>query len=225
MPAPLSRRPRPGLTRERVVAAGLALADEAGTEGLTMRRLGDRLGVEAMSLYKHVANKEALLDGMVDAVFSEIDVPDDVGWRESMRRRAVSAREAMRRHPWAVTFMETRSTPGFATLRHHDAVLGVLRRGGFPVPLAAHAFAVLDAFIYGFVLSERSLPFETAEETATLAESIFAAMPADQLPHLAELTREHVLQPGYDYADEYLRGLDLILDGLERALAATSDAR
>lgn len=223
MPEPTRQRVRPGLTRERVVAEALALADEGGTEALTMRRLGERLGVEAMSLYKHVANKEALLDGMVDAVFAEIEVPADVGWREAMRRRAVSVREAMRRHPWAITFMESRSSPGLATLRHHDAVLGVLRRDGFPVPLAAHAFAVLDAFIYGFTLTERSLPFDTPEDTAEVAASMFAAMPADELPHLTELTMQHVLQPGYDYADEYLRGLDLILEGLERALAGSSE--
>ena len=213
-------RARPGLTRDRVVAAGLELADAGGTESVTMRRVGERLGVEAMSLYKHVANKEDLLDGMVDAVFGEIDVPRDVGWRESMRRRAISVRAAMQRHPWAVTLMESRPTPGVATMRHHDTVIGVLRGAGFPVALAAHAFSVLDAYVYGFAMQERALPFETPEDTAELAQAIFARMPPEQYPHLAWLTTEHVLQPGYDYAHEYLLGLDLVLDGLERALAA-----
>jgi Tetracyclin repressor-like, C-terminal domain len=124
------------------------------------------------------------------------------------------------RHPWAIALMESRRTPGPANLRHHDAVLGCLRRAGFPVTLAAHAYSLLDAYIYGFALQEASLPFTTPEETAEVARSIMAELPAGAYPHLTELAVEHVLQPGYDYGDEYQFGLELLLDGLERAAAA-----
>jgi AcrR family transcriptional regulator len=219
--APRTERPveaRTRLTRERVVRAAVTLADEVGIDALSMRRLGEALGVEAMSLYNHVANKSQLLDGMVDLVFSEIDTPTeaDRDWRSAMRRRAISAREVLSRHPWAIGLMESRTTPGSATLRHHDAVIGSLRRGGFSVAMAAHAFSVLDSYIYGFALQEANLPFDTGEATAELAQAILAQA-AEEYPHLTELTVEHVLQPGYDYGHEYAFGLELILTGLERA--------
>jgi AcrR family transcriptional regulator len=188
-----------------------------------MRRLGEVLGVEAMSLYNHVANKSELLDGMVDVVFGEIDLPGgESDWRSAMRQRAISARTVLSRHRWAIGLMESRTTPGPATLRHHDAVIGSLRGGGFSVAMAAHAFSVLDSYIYGFALQEANLPFDTGEETAELAQAILAQFPADEYPHLTELTVEHVLQPGYDYGNEYAFGLDLILDGLAHARGATS---
>jgi AcrR family transcriptional regulator len=206
-----------------VLRAAVALADSAGIESLTMRRLGQELGVEAMSLYKHVANKEALLDGMVDLVFAEIELATvDTDWRRAMRDRAVSTRAALMRHPWATPLMQSRSSPGPATLRHHDTVIGTLRSAGFPIALVAHAVSALDSYIYGFALQQRSLPFETEEETAELATAIMARFPADQYPHLVELTVEHVLQPGYDYGNEYQFGLGLILDGLDQALGASS---
>jgi AcrR family transcriptional regulator len=210
------RTPRIPLTRERVLHAAVALADASGSETLSMRKLGDALGVEAMSLYNHVANKEDLLDGMIDVVFGEIDLPSrGEHWKTAMRQRAISARRVLSRHGWAIGFMESRSSPGPATLRHHDAVIGCLRAAGFSIELAAHAFSVLDSYIYGFALQERSLPFRTPEETAELAKDILSAVPADEYPFLAELTARHVLQPGYDYGDEFEYGLELILDGLE----------
>jgi AcrR family transcriptional regulator len=213
-----SPAPRIPLTRERVLQAAVALADDSGIESLTMRKLGQALGVEAMSLYYHVANKDALLDGIVDLVFGEIEFPTSgADWKAAMRRRAVSARAALRRHPWAVALMESRRTPGPANLGHHDAVLGCLRRAGFPVALAAHAYSLLDAYIYGFALQEASLPFTGPEETTEVAQEILAGFPADAYPHLTELAVKHVLQPGYDYGDEFEFGLGLILDGLERA--------
>jgi AcrR family transcriptional regulator len=219
MPAGTTRAPRARLSRERVLAAAVALADAGGLEALTMRRLGDDLDVEAMSLYRHVANKDDLLDGMVDAVFAEIELPDgDTGWRTAMRERAISTRAVLTRHSWATPLMQSRTTPGAATLRHHDTVIGVLRRSGFPVALAAHAFSALDSYIYGFALQEKALPFETGEQTADLARSILERFPSDAFPHLAELTIQHVLQPGYDYGHEFEFGLDLLLDGLQRAL-------
>ena len=207
-----------GLSRERVLRAAVRYADRGGIAALSMRKLGEALGVEAMSLYNHVANKAELLDGMVDLIFAEIELPPlGTDWRAAMRARALSTREVLRRHRWAISLMQSRSSPGPATLRHHDRVLGILRGAGFTVALAAHAFSVLDSYIYGFALQEAALPFETSEQTAELAQSILAGMPADEYPHLTELTVKHVLKPGYDYGDEYGYGLDLILDGLERA--------
>ena len=209
--------PRTPLTRQRVLRAAVALADRGGVGALSMRKLAQELGVEAMSLYHHVANKDAILDGLIDLVFGEIDLPvGEADWKAAMRRRAISAREVLRRHPWATGLMESRSTPGPATLRHHDAVLGILRNAGFPLELAAHAYSLLDSYIYGFALQETSLPFKTPEETAEVAQAMMAEFPADAYPHLTEIAVEHVLQPGYSYASEYLFGLDLILDGLER---------
>ncbi|MEA2129146.1 MAG: hypothetical protein QOJ85_2037 [Solirubrobacteraceae bacterium] len=215
-------RTRPRLSRDRVLRAATGLADAGGIESLTMRRLGEELGVEAMSLYRHVANKVDLLDGMIDGVFAEIDLPSGrTDWRTAMRQRAISVRAVMSRHPWATGLMESRTTPGPATLRHHDAVIGTLRGAGFSIALAAHAFSALDSYIYGFALQEASLPFDTAKETTELAQAILARMSPDAYPHLTEMATEHVLQPGYDYGDEFEFGLDLILDGLQQARHAT----
>jgi AcrR family transcriptional regulator len=206
-----------GLNRGRVLEAAIAIADSGGIESLTMRKLGVELGVEAMSLYNHVANKVDLLDGMIDSVFGEIELPvPGVEWWPAMRERAISARAAMSRHPWAIGLMQSRSTPGPATLRHHDAVIGTLRQAGFSIALAAHAFAALDSYIYGFAMQEASLPFRTGDETSQLAQAIMARFAAGEYPHLTELTVEHVLQPGYEFGDEFEFGLDLILYSLAR---------
>jgi AcrR family transcriptional regulator len=219
-PPPLSSdAPRAPLTRARVLAAAVAFADEHGIQALTMRKLGAAVGVEAMSLYNHVANKSDVLDGMVDAVFSEIELPaPGTDWKSAMRRRAISAREALARHPWSTSLMQSRTSPGAATLRHHDSVIGSLREGGFSIEMTAHAFSALDSYIYGFALQEASMPFDTVEESAAVAEAMFAQMPVDEYPHLTELSVEIVMQPGYDYGAEFEFGLDLVLDGLERAL-------
>ncbi|MBN6037574.1 TetR/AcrR family transcriptional regulator C-terminal domain-containing protein [Amycolatopsis sp. 195334CR] len=194
----------------------MALADEKGEAGLTMRAIAGRLGVEAMSLYNHVGGRDDILNGMVDAVFGEIDLPEATGdWKRAMRERATSSRAALRRHPWAVGLMDSRSQPGPATLRHHDAVLGALRAGGFSVVMAAHAFSVIDSYLYGFVLQELALPFTNTEELDEVATGIQREMPVDAYPHLMELMTEHVLQPGYDYAGEFEFGLTLILDALK----------
>ena len=209
--------PRRPWTRAQLVRAAIDLADTGGIESLSMRKLSQYLGGAPMSLYNHVSNKEDLLDGMIDVVFAEIDLPTGwADWRAAMRQRAISARRVLSRHGWAIGLMESRSSPGPATLRHHDAVIGCLRDAGFSIELAAHAFSVVDSYIYGFALQERSLPFPTPEQTADLAQDILASFPADKYPHLAELTARHVLQPGFDYGNEFEFGLDLILDGLER---------
>ena len=209
---------RAPLSRDRVLRAAVALADEQGMSSLSMRKLGEALGVEAMSLYNHVANKSDLLDGMIDIVFGEIDLPSGDGdWRAGMRQRAMSARQVLRRHAWAIGLMESRTSPGPATLRHHDAVLGCLRRAGFSLELAGHAYSLLDSYIYGFALQEASLPFGTGEEAAQVARDIFGQFGAGQYPYLTEFAVAHVVQPGYDYADEFEAGLDLILDALQAA--------
>ena len=209
---------RAPLSRDQVLQAAVALADEGGVGALSMRKLGQVLGVEAMSLYNHVAGKADLLDGMIDVVFSEIGLPPAVGgWKSAMRTRALSARAVLGRHRWAIGLMESRKTPGPATLRHHDAVLGCLRGAGFSVELTAHAYSLLDSYIYGFALQEASLPFGTPEETAQVTREIAGQMPADEYPHLAELATAHILQPGYQYGSEFEIGLDLILDALERS--------
>jgi len=212
----LSAKPRTPLSRERVLRAAIVLADTGGIESLTMRRLGLELRVEAMSLYNHVADKDDIFDGIADLVFSEIAVPSDrAGWKTAMRQRAISARGALLRHPWASSLMQSRTKPGPATLRHHDAVIGSLRRGGFSVHMAAHAFSVLDSYIYGFAQQRGNLTFTTSKEAAVVAENILQQLPADEYPHLAEMIIEHAMTPGYDYAQEFEFGLDLILDGLE----------
>jgi len=213
--------PRAPWTRAQLLRAAIDLADERGIDSLSMRKLSQALGGGAMSLYNHVSNKDDLLDGMIDVVFSEIELPsDDDGWKTAMRRRAVAARAALSRHRWAIGLMESRTSPGPATLRHHDAVIGCLRKAGFSFELAAHAYAALDSYIYGFALQERGLPFDTPEETSALAQAMVAQFPVDEYPHLAAFTFEHVLQPGYDFGNEFEFGLDLILDGLERAFGA-----
>lgn len=211
---------RGGLTRERIIAAAVDLADEGPGTVPSMRRIASRLGVEAMSLYHHVAGKDAILDGMVDAVFAGIrrPVPGE-GWREAMGARAHSARAALLAHPWAIPLLESRRAPGPETLGHHDAVLGCLRAAGFPLALAAHAYALIDSYVYGFVMQELALPFGSAEELGEVAGGILEAMPAGAYPHLAELMADHALRPGYAFGDEFPFGLELILEGLERALA------
>jgi len=212
-----SRPARAPLSRERVLAEAVAVADKSGIGTLTMRRLADRLHVEPMSLYHYVASKDEILDGMVDIVFCEVELPSTrAEWKTAMRDRAASARDALRRHPWAIGLMESRATPGPATLRHHDAVIGCLRNAGFTIELAAHAFSAIDSYLYGFAMQELNLPFSTPEETAAMAVTFLDQFPAQEYPHLAELTTEHVLRPGYDYGSEFEFGLDLILDGLER---------
>ncbi|MGH3636642.1 MAG: TetR/AcrR family transcriptional regulator C-terminal domain-containing protein [Mycobacterium sp.] len=225
-PAKSAAKPRTPLNREKILRAALALADANGIESLSMRKLGETVGVEAMSLYNHVPGKADLLNGLIDLVFSEIELPSaEVDWRAAMYERAIAVRAVLSRHRWAIGLMESRTKPGPATLRHHDAVLGCLRQAGFPIALAAHAYALLDSYIYGFALQEASLPFDTGDDTAELAQAILAQFPVGEYPNLAEFTFEHVLQPGYDYGSEYEYGLNLILDGLDKDLRTPSNGR
>jgi AcrR family transcriptional regulator len=211
------------LSRERVLEAAVELADRDGIDSLTMRKLGEHLGAGPMSLYYHVANKHALLDGMVDIVFSEIEVPSaEVDWKQAMRRRAISTREVLRRHPWALGRMEATKSPGPNDLRLHDAVLRCLRQGGFSVDMAVQAYSVQDAYIYGFALQERTLAFGTRDEFAQTARKRVKEVEtrvddaARLYPYLAEVVGGYVAKHGYNAAEAFEFGLDVILDGLER---------
>ena len=212
---PVVERPeeRPPLSRERVLRGAVAVADAGGIGALTMRSLARELGVKPMSLYYYVAGKAEILDGIVDLVFSEIDLPSPGGdWQSQMRRRADSARRTLRRHPWAIGLMESRANPGPATLRHHESTLATLRRAGFSVAMTAHAYALLDSYIYGFALQEAALPFNP--QTVTEATEAIAEQFAGEYPCLVEMATEHILRPGYDFGDEFEIGLTVILDAL-----------
>jgi len=207
---------RKPLSRALVLQAAVALADEAGLEGFSMRGLAQELGVVPMALYKHVANKDELLDGMVDIVFGEIELPDgEEDWRSAMRRRAISTREVIGRHAWAIGIMESRH-PGPANLRNHDAVMGCLRKAGFTFEMAIHAYSVQDAYIYGFALQARDLAFENRDSAGQAAQRRAETIGAlEDYPHLAEIAAK-LPSSGYDDAVEFEFGLDLILGGLER---------
>ena len=220
-PARAATERRAPLSRDRVLVAALALADTGGLESLTMRRLGEELDVGPMALYRHVANKDDLIDGLVDLVFAEIGQPaSGTNWRAAMRERSSSLRDALLRHRWAIGLMESRRNPGPANLRHHDAVIGSLLAAGFDMAMAAHAYSLLDAYIYGFALTKMSLPFESTSDIAEVAQTMLQPFPVNAYPNLAAFITEHAMKPGYDYADEFEYGLDVILDGLERALEA-----
>lgn len=211
----VSERPagRAPLSRERVLRGAVAVADAGGIGALTMRSLARELGVKPMSLYYYVAGKAEILDGIVDLVFSEIDLPSPGGnWQSQMRRRADSARRTLRRHPWAIGLMESRANPGPATLRHHESTLATLRRAGFSVAMTAHAYALLDSYIYGFALQEAALPFNP--QTATEATEAITERFAGEYPYLVEMATKHILRPGYDFGDEFEIGLTVILDAL-----------
>jgi AcrR family transcriptional regulator len=210
--------PRRRLSRERVLRAAVANADAGGLEALSMRTLAEMLDVAPMALYRHVANKDDLIDAMVDVVFSEIGLPSGgAEWKSAMRDRAIAVYDTLARHRWAIGLMESRRNPGPANLRHHDAVLGKLRAAGFSVEMAAHAYSLLDSYIYGFALTKMNLPFDAADDVTDMATDMLTPFPVNEYPNLVEFLAEHVRKPGYDYGDEFGYGLELILDGLENS--------
>ena len=213
-PDPSAERRAP-LSRERVLRAAIRLADDSGIDALTMRRLGQELGVEAMSLYNHVANKDDLLDGIVDLVLGDIDVPPTgTDWKQAMRQRAISAHEVLLAHPWAAVQIMSRYNIGPGMTRYLDATFGRLREGGFSVEGALDAWNALDSHLYGFTLQELNLPFE-AEDAPKVSADVLAQLSAEQFPHVAEVIGQ-IMQTGR--REEFTFGLDLILDGLERTL-------
>ena len=205
------------LSRDRIVAAAVALADSGGFESLSMRALADELNTAPMSLYRHVANKEDMLDEMVDVVFAEMYVPGIGGdWKTELRGRGISARAALLRHRWAIGRMEDRMNPGPASAKHHNATMGCLREAGFAFRDAVHAYSVLDSYTYGFTLQEKASPFETPEQSAEMAKATVGET-GTMYPYLAEVVVEFA-NDGYNYSEEFRFGLDLILEGLERFL-------
>jgi AcrR family transcriptional regulator len=217
-PQPATEPPAP-LSKARVLETAVAFADRHGIEALSMRKLADELGAGAMSLYYYVPNKEALIDGMVDIVFSEIEAPSlELDWKAAMRRRARSTREALKRHRWAVGLMEGRMDPGPASIRIREAILGCLRRAGFSIAMTIQAYSVQDAYIYGFALQEKGLPFESAAESTEVAEATLQDVSdlAESFPYLAEVVAGHVVSVGYDFGESFEYGLDLILDALDK---------
>lgn len=209
---------RERLSRDRVLAAAIDLADEQGVGAVTMRGVAARLGVEAMSLYNHVANKDDILDGMVDLVVEQIELPTDAEtWRDAMRRRAISAREVFGRHRWAPTLLDSRETSGPSRLRYFDWVLGTLVEAGFTLEGAAHAFSVIDAYIYGFGIQAFNMAPDDEVSPEEMAEAILAAIPAEEYPYLHRMA-SHAMASGYDAEDDFDFGLELILDGLGRVV-------
>jgi AcrR family transcriptional regulator len=209
-------RKRAPLDRESVLQAALAIADVDGLEALSMRRLGRALGVEAMSLYNHVSNKDEILAGLVDLIVGDIEFPEGAGdWKDAMRRRAVSMRRTFVRHPWALGLLESRRTVGPAAMRYFNSVLGVLRRAGFPPAAALRAFSILDSYAYGFVIQEKNLPTGSDAEAQDVTEDLLRELPVDEFPHLTEIIVGVALKSGFDLAKEFEAGLDLILGALE----------
>jgi AcrR family transcriptional regulator len=212
---------RAALSRELVLQTAFRLTDQSGLASLSMRKLGQELGVEGMAMYYYFANRDEIVDGIVDLVFAEIYLPTaDGDWKAAMRRRAISLRDVLLRHRWAIGLMESRRNGGPANLRHHDAVIGSLRAGGMDLKMAAHAYSMLDSYTYGFALTKMTLPFDTGEEIAEVAEGMLASFRPDEYPHLVEMMG-HALKPGYDYLDEFEYGLDIILDSLGIAQASS----
>jgi AcrR family transcriptional regulator len=220
----MGRRPaevakRAPVNLERTLHVALSIAESEGIEAVTMRRLARELGVEAASLYHHVNGKDQILDGLVNAVAAEIEPPmPSLGWREAISQRAHNTRAGLRRHPWAVSLMASRTSPGPATLRLLETGIRCFREGGFSVLLAAHAVSAVDSYVHGFVLQEVNLPFRDASELAAMTGSIMEAFPASEFPYLFEMTVEHILQPGYDYSKEFDSGLKVVLDGIAALL-------
>lgn len=211
---------RAPLTRERVLRAAISHADTVGLQGLSMRGLAGLLNVAPMALYRHVANREGLIDAMVDVVFGEVVLPSGgADWKTAMRERGLSMLGVLTRHPWAIGLMESRRHPGKANLRHHDAVIGKLRSAGFDVAMVAHAYSLLDSYIYGFAMTHVRMAVETPAEVTAMAEEMFEPFPPNEYPNLAEFVNDHVMTPGYQYVDEFGYGLDRVLDAIERVWA------
>jgi len=210
---------RPPLSQERVLREALRMADEGGLDALSMRSLAHALQVEAMSLYNHVSNKERILDGLVELVVSEIEVPARGGdWREAMRRRALSAHRVLMRHRWATMLFVSRMNIGPNMLRYVDATIGCLREAGFSYPMADHAWTALDAYTYGFTLQKLNFPLDPAEY-AGAAKGFLPLIPVEVFPYLRGMSEE-VIAGRHDGLHEIELGLELLLDGLEKLRTA-----
>jgi AcrR family transcriptional regulator len=212
VPAGSGVEARAPLNRERLLSVAIELADGGGLGALSMRKLAQALGVEAMSLYYYVANKDALLDGIVDVVVSEFVLPDEAGdWKSALRASAISAHQALLRHRWAARLL-TSAAIGPARLHHMEWLLGQLRQAGFSPTMTHHGYHALDSHIIGFTLWEVGFP----DDLGDLATTFLEQLPVDQYPYLAEHIEQHLGPPESEDRSEFEFGLDLILDGLER---------
>lgn len=222
--AQVGGRSRGALDRDRIVDGAVELADEIGLEPLTIRRLAEHLGVRPMSMYHYIRGKDDIVDGIVGRVFDEVERPDPAApWKDAIRGRSRSLREALRRHSWAIPIMESRRAPGADILDHHEAMVATWFRTGFPLPVIAHGLAIVDAFVYGFALQEAALPFGDRGGDLTQASAqIMASFSPEQYPSLARFASDHVMQPGYDFGASFEAGLDYVLDGVERAAGTAS---
>jgi AcrR family transcriptional regulator len=220
---PKANEQRAPLSRERVLRAAIDLADAGGIGSLSMRRLAHRLGVEAMSLYHHVANKDDILSGIADLVVEEYEIPSPgPDWKASIRRTAVSAYRVLLRHPWAASLLLAGTTPSVARLRYMDALLGTLRGAGFSAEMTDHAYHALDSHIMGFTLWVTGMNLPSDEQFTDLAQGFLARLPADEMPHLVEHVHQHLKPRDPDDKPEFEFGLDLLLDGLERLLGTAT---
>jgi AcrR family transcriptional regulator len=203
------------LTKDRVLQTAIKFADKNGIESLSMRKLGQLLGVEAMSLYNHVKNKDEILDGIVDMVATEIEVPSAGGdWKMAIRWRAISAHEVLMRHPWATMLIVSRPNIGPAMLRYVEATIGCLLEAGFSYAALDHVWNAIDSYVYGFTLEKLNFPFQP-EEYAKVAKAFLPQIPADEFPYLNGMAQE-VIAGNQDDLHDLRFGLDLILDGLQR---------
>lgn len=211
----LAAVPQIPLSRERVLRAALQLVDEGGIAALSMRKLAQSLGVQAMSLYNHVANKDDILDGIVDIVIGEIEVPDlTTDWKTAMRRRAISAHQVLLRHPWATLEIVSRVNVGESMLRYTNATLGCLVEAGFSFEMVDRIWNAIDSHIYGFTLQELKFPFAPDEYAAT-AQNFLPMIPIDKYPYIHLLTQQ-IIDGSYDGVHNFEFGLDLILNSLDR---------
>ncbi|MEV7972021.1 TetR/AcrR family transcriptional regulator C-terminal domain-containing protein [Cellulomonas sp. NPDC089187] len=202
------------LDRDQIIGAAIALADENGLDAVSMRKVGQAVGVEAMSLYHHIQNKERLLDAMIEAALAETPLATPGPWRDTLRSHAAQTRLMLSRHPWAAALLNSRENPGAVTLARHDALLGALHGDGLPWGTVASAISVVDAYVLGFAQTQQDLPFETPEESASLGAEMLAQLPLSETPHFAQFLTEHVLTPDYDHRAEFDRGLEILLVGL-----------
>lgn len=206
------------LSSEKILDCAIALADSGGLDNVTIRAIAAKLGSKPMAVYHYFAGKKDIIDAMVERVFSEIALPPaDFSWQDALRVRCRSARTVLNIHPWAAPLMESRMVPGPKSLKHHEAVLSTLRRGGLSWDLTAHGYAILDSFIFGFAFEESTLPATASPEISQVAADIAGLFDPEIYPTLAAFTQEHVLQDDYSFSASFDFGLDLILDGLARA--------
>lgn len=205
----------PPLSRERILDTALRLADKGGLEALSMRKVAQALGVKAMSLYNHIANKDDMIDGIVDIVVSDIELPRfDLDWKTAMLQRALSAHDVLLKHPWAAMAIMSRINVGPAMLRYVDTTIGCLRKAGFSWEMADHAWNAIDSHIYGFTLQELTFPIEVSEYAET-AKSFISYIPPNQYPYMHQLSL-YVIDGSYSGLHDFKFGLNLILDGLEK---------